>query len=175
MTPRWERIVAPQPEGAAGRGPLLMDATLTPNRSLSRQAFFLVIGAFAFANAIMATFFLLHGAYPVSGFMGLDVLGLLWAFHVSYRSGRAVERVRVSPAAIEVSREAPDVEAAHWTASPMWARVQDHPRAVRIAAGATSLMVGSFLSPAERDEFAAALSAALARARVQRPSTSRIE
>ncbi|MES1203456.1 MAG: DUF2244 domain-containing protein, partial [Pseudomonadota bacterium] len=91
MTPRWERIAAP-----VAQGPVLMDAVLAPNRSLSRQARRLLILAFAIANAVPAAFFLAQGAYPVSGFMGLDVLALIWALHVSERSGKARERVLVS-------------------------------------------------------------------------------
>lgn len=170
MTPRWQRI-----EGTTEQAPVLMDAVLAPNRSLSASAFRLLMVVFIIANAVPAVFFLLQGAYPVSGFFGLDVLALAWAFHVNYRSGRARERVQVSPAAVQVTHKRPDARETHWAVSPLWARVLDDPRAVRIAAGGSDLYVGGFLSPEEREEFAAALKAALSEARVQRPSTSRIE
>ncbi|MGE3867143.1 MAG: DUF2244 domain-containing protein [Hyphomonadaceae bacterium] len=174
MSACWERIAAPQ-AWSPQEGPLLMDAVLSPNRSMSRHAAWLVLGAFTFANAVLAVFFLAHGAYPVSGFLGLDVLALAWAFHASARSGRARERVRVTPARIEVARQAPDRAETAWAASPLWARVQNDPRAVRIASGGGAMLVGGFLSPPERAHFAEALQAALAAARAQRPSTSRME
>lgn len=170
MTLRWERIAAP-----VAQGPVLMDAVLAPNRSLSRQARRLLIVAFAIANAVPAAFFLAHGAYPVSGFMGLDVLALIWALHVSERSGRARERVLVSPALLQVTHRRPDAREQHYAVSPLWARVQEDPRAVRISAGGADVFVAGFLAPFERAAFAEALKEALARARTQRPSTSRME
>jgi uncharacterized membrane protein len=164
MTPKWERVAAPQ-----AHGPVLMDAVLAPNRSLSMGAFRLVIGSFAFANLVLAAFFLAHGAYPVSGFLGLDVLALAWAFRVNYRSGRARERVRVAPASVQVTRHRPDTRETHWAVSPLWAHVLDDPRAVRISAGGSDVYVGGFLSPDERVTFAQALEQALAKARTQRP------
>ena len=170
MTPRWERIGAP-----VAQGPVLMDAVLAPNRSLSRQARRLLIIAFAVANAVPAAFFLAQGAYPVSGFMGLDVLALIWAFHANECAGRARERVLVSPASILVTCRRPDARETHYAVSPLWARVLDDPRAVRIAAGGADVYVAGFLAPFERAAFAEALKDALARARVQRPNTSLIE
>lgn len=170
MTPRWERIAAP-----VAHGPVLMDAVLAPHRSLSRQGRRLLILVFAVANAVPAAFFLAQGAFPVSGFFGLDVVALIWALHVNERSARARERVQVSPASIQVTRSQPNRREQHYAVSPLWARVHEDSRAVRISAGGADVLVGGFLPPAERGEFAGALKAALSRARVQRPSTSRIE
>lgn len=166
MSPKWERVAAPQPHE-----PVLMDAVLAPNRSLSIGAFKLMFGVFAFANAVMAIFFLAHGMYPVSGFLGLDVLAFALAFYVSYRSGRVRERVRVSPASVQVTHRKPNASETHWEVSPLWARVLDDPRAVRIGASGSMVRVGGFLSPDERENFAQALKLALAQARVQRPHT----
>jgi uncharacterized membrane protein len=170
MTPRWEPIAEVQRQA-----PVLMDAVLAPNRSLSIGAFKLLMVVFTIANAVPAIYFLVKGAYPVSGFLGLDVLALAWAFRVNYRAGRARERVQVSPASVQVTRIRPDAAAAHWAVSPLWARVLDDPRAVRIAAGGVDVYVGGFLAPEEREDFAEALKAALAQARAQRPSTSAME
>jgi uncharacterized membrane protein len=152
-----------------------MDAVLAPNRSLSRQARRLLILAFAIANALPAAFFLAHGAYPVSGFMGLDVLALIWALHVNDCAGKARERVLVSPASIQVTRRRPNAREQHYAVSPLWARVLEDTRAVRISAGGADVFVAGFLAPFERAAFAEALKEALARARSQRPSTSRME
>lgn len=161
MQARWENLDQPQPPDGA----VLMDAVLTPNRSLSRQAFLLVIGSFVFMNLIVALFFLARGAFPVAGFLGLDVLALIWAFRVNYRSGRAREQVLVSRGSVQVTRSVPNKPLRAWAASPLWVRVYDDPRAVRLAAGGRDVLIGGFLSPPERTSFAAALRAALARAR----------
>jgi uncharacterized membrane protein len=107
--------------------------------------------------------------------MGLDVLALILALHVNERSGKARERIQVSPASIQVTRREPNDEESHYAASPLWARVQEDPRAIRIRAGASDVLVAGFLAPFERAAFAEALKDALAQARSQRPSTSRIE
>ena len=107
--------------------------------------------------------------------MGLDVLALIWALHASERSGKARERVLVSPASLQVTHRRPDAREQHYVVSPLWARVQEDPRAVRISAGGADVCVAGFLAPFERAAFAEALKEALARARSQRPSTSRME
>lgn len=170
MTPRWERIAETSPQT-----PVLMDAVLAPNRSLSVSARNLLLVVFGMANLVPAAFFLAHGAYPVSGFMGLDVLALLWAFHANNRAGLARERVQVSPASVQITRRRPNAHESHWAVSPLWARVRDDPNAVRISAGGEDVLVGGFLAPVEREEFAEALKAALSKARAQRPNTSAIE
>ena len=131
MTAAWRQIHEPLPAPTAPK----MDAVLTPNRSLSRQAFKLVIGSFALVNAGVAIVFWLHGAYPVSGFLGLDVLALAWAFRVNYRSGQAVERILISRDAVQVTRQAPDKRETFWAVSPLWLQVHNDPRAVRLSAG----------------------------------------
>ncbi len=161
MSPRWESLASPiEPEG-----PLLMDAELRPHRALPVRAFWAVLLVFALANLVLASIFWAQGAYPVAGFLGLDVVALGLAFALNYRSGRAVERVRLDRARLIVSRAAPGRREAHWGVSPFWARVEQDGLGVRIAAGGRAVRVGSFLSPEERTAFAGALRAALRRAR----------
>ena len=44
--------------------------------------------------------FLLMGAWPVFGFLGLDVLVVYWAFKVNFRAARATEEITVTPLGI---------------------------------------------------------------------------
>lgn len=142
-----------------------MDAVLTPNRSLSAKAFTLLILTFVAINAAMAMFFFLQGAWPVLGFLALDVGLLYFAFRLNYRSGRAVEHVCVAPDRVHVVRRPVGRRPTHWVVSPAWARVEEGDAAIRIAAGGRSLQVGAFLSPPEREAFAEALRRAIHRAR----------
>lgn len=150
-----------------------MDAVLTPHRSLSFAAFCLLLLVFAAMNAAIAIFFVAQGAYPVAGFLGLDVIAFVLAFYLNYRAARREERVRVAADHIHLARRA-DAHAAHWVVSPAWARVRQDADGVRIVAGGGSMRVASFLSPKERSAFAAALSEALWRAN-HSANTSRIE
>ena len=55
---------------------VLLTATLTPHRSLSRTGFLalmIFLGTVSFAAGVA---FLLMGAWPVFGFLGLDVLAI---------------------------------------------------------------------------------------------------
>ncbi len=110
--------------------------------------------AVVFANAVVAAFFLAHGAFPVVGFLGLDVLALWIAFRVNYRSAQAVEYVRVAPSAVHVEAVDKNGAATHWVLNPIWAKVARDDRGVLIRAGEGQLRLGAFLSPKECDSFA---------------------
>ncbi|WP_395647219.1 DUF2244 domain-containing protein [Terricaulis sp.] len=161
MSPRWER----SPDAPEFDGALYMDATLRPNRSLSRQAFKLMLLAVIVANAGVAAVFLAHGAFPVAGFLGLDVLALWLAFHMNYRSGKRRELVRIGPNRVHVAAIDPDGVATHWVLNPVWARVLREGTGVLIRAGAGQMRVGAFLSPKECDAFAQALNTAIFKAK----------
>ena len=76
-----------------------------------------------------------------------------------------LERVRVDAECLRVTRQGVDGAPAHWIVGPTWARVENGPNGVGIAAGGRIVHVGSFLSPPERGDFATALRNALARAK----------
>jgi uncharacterized membrane protein len=157
MSPRWERVAEPPPVAATAT----MDAMLTPHRSLTARALLLVLAAFSAMNVVIAIFWALNGAWPVLGFLVIDVALLTWAFSMNNRAARMFERVRVEEDRVCVTRQPVRGPAAHWVVAAAWARVESHPRAVRIAAGDRAVHVGAFLSPPERDDFADALRRAL--------------
>jgi uncharacterized membrane protein len=145
-----------------------MDAVLRPNRSLSVKAFTLLIGAFISINVVLAVMFALQGAYPVLAFLALDVVLVVVAFRINYRDGRAQERVQVAADRVHVVRRPAQGMEDHWIVNPAWARVAAEQSAVRIAAGGRHLDVAAFLSPEERETFAAALETAIRKARAER-------
>jgi uncharacterized membrane protein len=160
MTPRWEKVE----HAPATQGPLVMDAVLTPHRSLGARAFLQVMLAFAGLNALIALYFAYHGAWPVLFFLVLDVALLYVAFRINYRDGKLVERVKLDHGVLHVSREPVKGAPAHWVVHPHWARVIPAARSVRVVAGGRALEFGAFLSPGERRAFSAALREALLRA-----------
>jgi uncharacterized membrane protein len=161
MTPRWER----SPEAPFLDGQLLMDAVLRPHRSFSLAAFKLMLIAVIIVNLAVAIFFVAQGAFPVAGFLGLDVLALWLAFRWNYRAARAAEYVRVAPGKVHVAAVNEKGAATHWVLNPVWARVTRDGRGVLIRDGEGQMRVGAFLSPKECVSFAAALDAALHKAR----------
>lgn len=162
MAPRWERSPGPPPLNGK---PLFFDAELRPHRSWSAKAFKAMLIAVIGLNAIMSIVFIARGAFPVAGFLGLDVLALWLAFRWNYRAGQVAEYVQVASGAMHVMAIDNTGEVKHWVLNPVWARVARDGRGVLIRAGNGQMRVGAFLSPKECDSFAAALDAALYKAK----------
>jgi uncharacterized membrane protein len=166
-------------EGTRGDRPAArFDAVLYPSRSLPPRGFLAVMAAVAAASAGMGAGFLAVGAWPVTGFLGLDVLLLYLAFRWNYRAGRTAEFVRLDADGLTVRRVRPDGRARTWRFEPYWVRVEvvaDGGPSRRHGGGGgrltlsshgRSLTIGAFLTADERLEVARALQAALAAWRV---------
>ncbi|MEQ1617401.1 MAG: DUF2244 domain-containing protein [Terricaulis sp.] len=161
MPPRWERLNLPP----SFHGKLYMDAVLRPHRSLSGAAFRVMLAVLVVVNLVVAMVFWIGGAYPVAGFLGLDVLAIWLAFRANYRAGRAEQRVCVACDHVYVLATESNGSQAHWALNPIWARVESGSDGVRIFAGGGFIQLGAFLSPSERGSFAEALATALSQAR----------
>jgi len=152
---------------AAADETLLFDALLRPNRSLGPRGFFILmaaLGGFSFAAGIA---FMSIGAWPVFGFFGLDLLAVYIAFRLNYRSGRGYETVRLTERRLSLLRVDWRGHRQRLDFQPYWLRVElDEPvtpgSQIMLASHGRRAVVGSFLSPGERADFAAALRNALA-------------
>ncbi len=150
--------------------PVLFDAILHPHRSLGRRGFTVLMVAVAFVCLTVGGAFYLIGAWPVFGLFGLDVVILYWAFRANYLSARRYEKVRLTGDRLTVERVCPAGTRDTWSFQPSWLNVAiddppEHHSQVTLSSHGRSLVVGSFLSPDERLDFAKALRDALARAR----------
>jgi uncharacterized membrane protein len=107
----------------------------------------------------------------VVGFMGLDVLLVYWAFRANYRAAAAFEEVTVTPSELRVRRVSHRGKVAEWTLNPLWTQLHRETNdefgllQLFLISRGRRLTVASFLSPRERESFAAALSAALGEAK----------
>lgn len=82
--------------------PLTFDAVLTAHRSLSRHGFLRLMALLGGVCGALGFAALLMGAWPVAGFLGLDVV-LVWAaFRLSYRARRLAERLELSEDSLTV-------------------------------------------------------------------------
>jgi uncharacterized membrane protein len=159
------------PDNEPGPEPTIFSAVLTPHRSLGPTGFLifmLVLGGMSFATGIV---FLILGAWPVFGFLGLDVLLVYWAFRINYRSAAAYEQVTVTASELTVRKVSHHGRIRQWTMNPVWVRLDrdEHEefgieRLFLVSRG-RKLAIASFLGPREKDSFARALSAALGEAR----------
>jgi len=151
--------------------PTLFSAIITPYRSLTGMGFLAVMGLIGVISFIGGMFFFLLGAWPVVGFLGLDVLLVYWAFRANYRAAAAFEQVTVTPSELRLRRVSHRGEVAEWTLNPLWTRLdrETHEefgllRLFLVSRG-RRLSIAGFLSPQEKESFAAALSAALGEAK----------
>ena len=151
--------------------PTLFSAIITPHRSLSAKGFVAVmalVGGMSFAGGL---FFFLMGAWPVIGFLGLDVLLVYWAFRANYRAASAFEEVIVTPSEIRLRQVSHRGKVAEWTLNPLWTRLDREKHEefgllkLFLVSRGRKLAIAGFLSPKEREGFAAALGAALGEAR----------
>lgn len=146
-------------------------ALLTPHRSLGRTGFAILIGALLFGWIVTGAFFLSVGAWPVFGFLGLDVLAIYVAFRLNYRAGRVREEVTLSRTSLDIRKVAPSGKSEEHRFNPFWARfsVTRHAEIgitnMAVVARDKSVGVGSFLNPDDRESFATAFGRALATAK----------
>lgn len=146
-------------------------ALLTPHRSLGRVGFAVIMGALLFCWLVTGAFFLSRGAWPVFGFLGLDVLAVYVAFRLNYRAARAREEVSVSRTSLDIRKTAPSGRSEAFRFNPFWARfsVARHQEigitGMAVEGQGRSVAIGSFLNPDDRESFAAAFSSALATAK----------
>jgi uncharacterized membrane protein len=146
-------------------------ALLMPHRSLGRRGFFLLIGALLFGWVVTGAFFLSVGAWPVFGFLGLDVLAVYIAFRINYRAARAREEVSVSRTLVDIRKTAPSGKREEHRFNPFWARfnVSRHAEIgitrMAVEGQGHEVAIGGFLNPDDRESFADAFGKALATAK----------
>jgi uncharacterized membrane protein len=158
-------------DNAPDAEPTIFSAMITPHRSLGQTGFVVLMVAVGLISFVAGMVFLMAGAWPVFGFFGLDVLLIYWAFRASYRGGAAYEQVLVTPTALRVRKVSAKGAAQEWTLNPLWVRLDRQGddefglQRLSLISRGESLPIGSFLSPSEKETFAAALGAALGEAR----------
>jgi uncharacterized membrane protein len=152
--------------GAPPETPLL-SATLTQSRSLDRRGAQTVVLVVAALCAGAATMFALVGAWPVAGFLGLDVL-LVWvAFRINARAAAAYEEVTVTAHDLILRRVDQAGHVREVRLNPLWTRLtcHTHPefglQRLVLESRGRCYGVGDFLSPADKASFATALGQAL--------------
>jgi uncharacterized membrane protein len=151
--------------------PPIFATVLRPYRSLSPRGFSILMVAIGACTFAIGLSFWLLGAWPVVGFLGLDLLLIQFAFRSNYRAARAAEEISLTRERLSVTRISPSGIAVETGFNPYWAplEVDRHPEigvtGVRIASHGNRLDVARFLGPREREDFVTALGAALASVR----------
>ena len=158
-------------DNAAFPEPAIFSAIITPHRSLGSTGFLVLMLGICGVSFISGVMFLLIGAWPVFGFLGIDVLLIYWAFRINYRAARAYEEVTVTPSELTVRKVNHRGDVREWTLNPVWVRLE---RVAHVEFGIERLFlvsqgrrlsIASCLGPDEKASFAGVLSTALSEAK----------
>ena len=105
--------------------PVLFSALLTPHRSLNRTGFVLVMTFLSVISFATGIAFLIMGAWPVFGFLGLDVLAIYIAFKINFGRARAREEITVTPSELRVRRVSHRGHVVEWVLNPLWVQLDE--------------------------------------------------
>jgi len=151
--------------------PVLFSALLTPHRSLNRTGFVLVMTFLSVISFATGIAFLIMGAWPVFGFLGLDVLLIYIAFKINFGRARAREEITVTLSELRVRRVSHRGHVVEWVLNPLWVRLDEVCHAefgterIYLISRGRRVTVGSFLGAEEKASFAKALRAGLVAAK----------
>jgi uncharacterized membrane protein len=148
------------------QAPVPFEAVLYPNPPLGRYGFFVLMLAVSGVGVAVGTAFFMAGAWPVSGFFGLDIAALYVAFRWAQRQSRQSEIIRLDPTGLHVRRVEPDGRARDWRFEPYWVRVRvedpgPSPGSLTLSSHGQRLRLGQFLTHDERRSLGRALEHAL--------------
>lgn len=144
--------------------------TLWPYRSLSVTGFRIVMAAFCAAILALGLGFFFLGAWPVVGFLGVEI-GIVWyAFRLNYRSGQLVETIRIKRTGVDIERTDWRGRNRNRNFSGPWVEavlipLSDRRDRLVLRHHAEQYEIGAFLPPVEKQPLARALNDAFARMR----------
>jgi uncharacterized membrane protein len=147
--------------------PVLFSALLTPHRSLNRTGFVLVMTFLSVISFATGIAFLIMGAWPVFGFLGLDVLAIYIAFRINFGRARAREEITVTPSELRLRRVSHRGHVVEWVLNPLWVRLDEvtheefGTERIYLISRGRRVSVGGFLGAEEKASFAKALRAGL--------------
>lgn len=150
--------------------PATFEAVLYPNQPPpARSLVLLLVAVFGVAIGVSIGF-LLAGAWPVIGFMGVELALLAVCLIWARRLASYAEHIRLDRQGLFIKATAGRRTLRSWRLEPYWTRVQlaqtrQGETALRLTAHGRSITIGRFLNPQERSDIAAALESALSRHR----------
>lgn len=150
--------------------PALFEAILEPHRTLSPRGFLVLISAVVMVSFIAGIAFIMIGAWPVFGFIGLDAVLIYVAFRVNFHSAKIYESVKLTEDLFVVERMRPNGQVLNWQFQPYWLRVimEDDNNRLILSSHGKSVVLGEFLTPSERIDLADTLRLELDKLRAPR-------
>ncbi|MFZ8924238.1 MAG: DUF2244 domain-containing protein [Candidatus Puniceispirillaceae bacterium] len=153
--------------------------TIWPHRSLSPKGFTIVIGLLAGLLFTIGLGFFLAGAWPVIGFLGLELLIVWGAFKLNYRAAKVRETIETTTETLKVEHRDEHGNAAVSEFPVGWLRVQLSPptapapsaryrQRVILSSHGVETEIGAFLHPIEKAKLRHEIDGMVARSRSAR-------
>jgi uncharacterized membrane protein len=144
--------------------------TLRPNRSLSREGLAAIIAIVAGLNLVAGLFFWVLGAWPIIGFMGLDVALVWWALRRNWSEAESFEQISIAGDKVTLLHKPWRGKATSQHFNRRWLRVELELDEARELVGRLFLAyrgrrqeIGAFLGAEDRRSLAQALRRAIAK------------
>ncbi len=127
---------------------------LRPHRSSSERAVKIVTGFVLCLFIPTGMVFLLVGAWPVFGFMGLEVIALILALSYNHKVGSAFEAITITDKEFRHSKVDHWGKRKHTSFQPQWLQVRIDETSQQLIAGTHGkrVVIGKFLTDDEREE-----------------------
>ena len=158
---------------------LLESLTIWPHRSLSRRGFIILMGVLAALLFAIGLGFFLAGAWPVIGFLGLELLVVWGAFKLNYQAAKNRETIETTPETLTIRRTDPTGKSDTIDFSTGWLRLRLTPpikpalkarqqQQIMLSSHGVDAEVGAFLHPAEKPRLYRELDGMLHRSKAAR-------
>ena len=148
----------------------IITITLWPYRSLSRRGYLYLMMGFIGLIFILSLLFYSLGAWPVIGFLGVEI-GLVWlVFRKNYNAGRNFEKISITPEATSIEKVSWRGDKHHFNITSPWIKascIKGDGRSDKLILRYHSeyLEIGSFLPPKEKSSLADILNESFERMR----------
>ncbi len=134
-----------------------LNITVLPYRSLSKKGFRYLMFCVAAVFFTIGVFFWVIGAWPVFGFLGLDVLLLYYAFKINYKSGEIFENLELIKEKLLITRNFPSGKIQTWDLEPYWTKAEilqanSHNHNLIVKSKNKVVMIGSFLNFKDKEK-----------------------
>ena len=136
-------------------------AELKPNRSTNPRTLNHIGVIIAGATSIITTFFFSLGAWPISGFLGLDAILLYGALYFHAHAPLPSEIIEISPEKLIIKHKTKYGNLRQWQFPPQWVKVtlkKDIEREIigdlLIRSHGRTIRIGDFLSAEEKESIA---------------------
>lgn len=134
-----------------------LNLTIFPYRSLSRNGFIILMTIISIICISGGLIFWFLGAWPVFGFLGLDIVLIYFAFKINYRSGQMYERLILISKKFKILRSFPSGKKQVWELNPYWAKaeivkINSNQNQLIIQSENKVVSIGSFLNSYDKEK-----------------------